>query len=42
MKIEIEADELIQITKELNNAMFEKVRLIADGYEEQLKKEEEK
>ena len=41
MKIEIEPDELLAILTGLNNSMFEKCRLIADSYHEQLQRNED-
>lgn len=41
MKIEIEAHEVIDILTGLNTEMFEKCRLIAEGYEEQIRRKNE-
>lgn len=39
MKIEIEPDEILTLLTGANNAMFEKIRLIADGMQQERENE---
>jgi len=41
LKIEIESDELLEILTGLNQGMFDKVKYIAEAYEEQFQKRKE-